>query len=30
MESVNINFVPDPEELDGMKEKGIELAKHII
>ncbi len=30
MESVNINFVPDPEELDGMKEKGIELAKHVI
>ncbi len=30
MESVNINFVPDPEELDGMKEKGIELAKHIL
>ncbi len=30
IESVNINFVPDPEELDGMKEKGIELAKHII
>ena len=30
MESVNINFVPDPEELEGMKEKGIELAKHIL
>jgi flavorubredoxin len=30
MESVNINFVPDPEELEGMKGKGIELAKHIL
>ncbi len=30
MESVNINYVPDPEELDGMKDKGMELAKHIL
>jgi len=30
VDSVNINYVPDPEELDGMKDKGIELAKHIV
>ncbi len=29
MESININYVPDPEELDGVKEMGRELAKHI-
>jgi flavorubredoxin len=30
MESVNINFVPDPEELREVRDMGLELARHIM
>jgi flavorubredoxin len=30
VESVNINYVPDAEELEKVRQKGLELAKHII
>jgi flavorubredoxin len=30
VESVNINYVPDPEELREVKAMGLELAKHIL
>jgi flavorubredoxin len=30
MESVNINYVPDPEELREVRAMGLELSKHIL
>jgi flavorubredoxin len=30
IESININYVPDPEELREVKAMGLELAKHIL
>jgi hypothetical protein len=30
LESKNINYVPDPEELREVKAMGLELAKHIL
>jgi flavorubredoxin len=30
VESKNINYVPDPEELREVKAMGLELAKHIL
>ncbi len=30
VESVNINYVPDPEELREVKAMGLELARHIL
>ena len=30
IEPININYVPDPEELEDVRRKGGELAKHIL
>ena len=29
LESINIKYVPDPDELENMKERGIQLAGHL-